>query len=324
MPFQLKAKNICLTYSNISQQNDGFLGLSFAPTDTPNANSCLSAFSDFIRARADQRGVSLEYCVLGLERHESGHWHLHAGVTFTSYYRTRDAREFDIDGVHPSIENARSFAKWTAYVKKDGNFAESGESSGSKTKTVRVSATELIHLARTMNKLEFLAYCSVNRYNYAMEMWRQANPNKDNTITDSTTILGSYTPCLDRILTSNLWDKTTTLLLVGPSGIGKTTWSKKFITKPSLMVSHLDDLKSFDPSYHKSILFDDVSIKHLPDTSQIHLVDFHNPRSIHCRYVVARIPASIEKIFTCNTIPVNYDMEAISRRCTLIKYSSLY
>ncbi len=88
-------------------------------------------------------------------------------------------------------------------------------------------------------------------------------------------------------------------ILWGSSGIGKTSYAKALLPK-ALMVSHMDDLRHFKPGEHDGIIFDDMDFKHLPRTSQIHLVDTDDTRSIHCRYDVASIPAGTKKIFTTN------------------------
>lgn len=83
--------------------------------------------------------------------------------------------------------------------------------------------------------------------------------------------------------------------------------------KPALLVSHLDRLKTYSSAIHKSIIFDDITFKHLHREAQIHLVDTHNPRDIHIRYSTAYIPANTPKIFTANTFPFIID-PAIERR----------
>lgn len=110
------------------------------------------------------------------------------------------------------------------------------------------------------------------------------------------------------------WDKT--LILVGPSGIGKTEWAKTLIENP-LFVTHLDDLKRFDPNEHGGIIFDDMTFNHLPRTSAIHLVDNDNPRSIHVRYGRAELPAKTKKIITTNLWEIFPEDHtgAIERRC---------
>lgn len=104
------------------------------------------------------------------------------------------------------------------------------------------------------------------------------------------------------------------LSIVGRAGCGKTTWAKQHAPKPALFISHIDQLRLFKPGYHKSIIFDDMDIRHWPRTSQIHLIDFDNPRAIHLRHVVATIPAGTVKIFTSNDDIVDLSDPAIRRR----------
>lgn len=107
------------------------------------------------------------------------------------------------------------------------------------------------------------------------------------------------------------------IVVIGDTGVGKTTWATARAPKPALLVSHMDQLKNFRPSYHKSIIFDDMSFQHLPTTGQIHLVDYHQPRAIHIRYGTVTLPKETVKIFTCNELPFT-DHPAIRRRIHII------
>jgi hypothetical protein len=89
------------------------------------------------------------------------------------------------------------------------------------------------------------------------------------------------------------------LIIWGEAGIGKTCWARALMPT-AIFVSHMDDLLSYDTSVHDGIIFDDMDFKHLPRTAQIHLVDTDEPRSIHCRYSVAHIPAGTKKVFLTN------------------------
>lgn len=322
MTFQLNSRSFCITYSNVQQQR--------LRGSQPDATELESTFLEqpglpidevtnllrkWVSTRTNAFRIPLEYLLVAREQHESGEIHFHVAIQFVRNLRTRDPRIFDINGVHPNLQSAKDFDRWVAYCKKDGEYSEWGTIAPKKA-FVRVSPEELIELAKTMNKASFLSYCSVHKYPYASEIWRLCHKLDDCTLQENSYVAGTMDKCLDTL--GDKWDRTKCLLLVGPSGIGKTTWCKINLPKPCLMVTHLDDLKRFEPGIHTSILFDDVSVKHLPDTSQIHLVDHHNPRSIHIRYGTARIPAGIVKAFTCNTIPVNLDMEAIARRCHFI------
>lgn len=104
----------------------------------------------------------------------------------------------------------------------------------------------------------------------------------------------------------------TSKVIVGPPGIGKTQWAKCHFKNP-LMVRHMDDLRQFDAKFHDGILFDDMDFKHMPRTAQIHLLDWWDNASIHCRYSNAFIPKETKKIFTANEFPFNDD-GAIARR----------
>jgi len=322
MSFQLNSKSICLTYSNVEQQQQHQQCMSggiFSDMGL-GINYIGDKFYEWICDRANQRGISVEYMVMGREQHQLGQWHFHIGIQFDKSWRTKDSRTFDVEGIHPSIEPAKNFTRWITYCKKDGVFVEFGTCKSTQ-KALRITPEELLILAKTMNKQEFLSYCSVHKYSYAKEIWDNEHKTDHCTLNTESPVEGIINTSLNKL--NEIWDTTKTLLLVGDSGIGKTTWCKINMPKPCLMVTHLDDLKRFEPDVHRSILFDDVSIKHLPDTSQIHLVDHDNPRSIHIRYGVARIPARIIKAFTCNTIPVNLDMDAIARRCQFIKINKL-
>lgn len=116
-------------------------------------------------------------------------------------------------------------------------------------------------------------------------------------------------------------EEITSLILWGESGIGKTQFAKALLPG-ALLASHIDDLRSFDPGTHNGIIFDDMDFAHTPRTSQIHLVDFDEDRSIHCRYDVAFIPAGTQKIFTTNEAGgriVDLRDAAIKRRVRVVE-----
>ncbi len=92
-------------------------------------------------------------------------------------------------------------------------------------------------------------------------------------------------------------DKST--LLYGDTNIGKTHYAAAHFQNP-LVCSHMDNLKSLSPD-HDGVIFDDMSFKHWPIESVIHLVDIEFARTINVRYGTVHIPASTRKIFTHNT-----------------------
>lgn len=144
-------------------------------------------------------------------------------------------------------------------------------------------------------------------------LWTHCHADRVATITEDHQSNETMLQCLKEFRFVD--DGLKSLLIHGPSGCGKTNWAKINAKKPALFVTHLDRLKDFDVSYHQSIIFDDLDFKHLPRTSQIHLVDRHNDRDIHIRYRIVHIPRGVQKIFTCNENPFIHD-PAIQRRLT--------
>jgi len=203
-------------------------------------------------------------------------------------------------------------------VKKGGVFLEEGEENDNKNEVDRLTPDELLEKAKSLDLVSFLAYCSVHKYQMAKDIWSLAHEDTSMTIEMGDTIEGVISEKFQRLATRLEWNMELTLLIVGEAGVGKTTWAKTIMPKPILFVSHLDDLRKFRANYHKSILFDDVSITHMPHTAQIHLVDNENPRSIHVRYGTVRIPARTVKVFTCNSFPVTSELPAIKRRVQLL------
>jgi len=163
------------------------------------------------------------------------------------------------------------------------------------------------------SKIQWVVYCAKKgiAQGYMETIWQHCHANFPSTIYPDT----PKNDTMYQSLKEFNWvdDSSKSLVLLGPAGCGKTNWAKKYALKPALFVSHLDRLKDLKIGYHKSIIFDDVDFKHLPRTSQIHLVDRENPRDIHIRYRVAHIPQGIQKIFTCNAYPF-VDDGAIERR----------
>lgn len=105
-------------------------------------------------------------------------------------------------------------------------------------------------------------------------------------------------------------DLTRTTLITGPSDIGKTQFALSHFQNP-LVCSHIDALKRLHPD-HDGIVFDDMSFKHWPVESVIHLLDRDLERQLNVRYGTVIIPANTVKIFTHNSDNPFYNTETIS------------
>jgi len=269
---------------------------------------------EFLRQKA-----AIRYLLVAQEEHKDGNAHLHACIEFEQVQR-HDVRwlDFTWDGksYHPNKQDPRKWIACKQYCKKeDKEFLEVDlHDLWPKGEDEEEGEMDLQERCFSFDKEEdWFAYCATNKisFQYAQYFWNRLHGDLC-TITDDEHE-GKLCSALDTFQYPR--DSRKCLILRGPSGCGKTTWGKRNMPKPCLFVSHVDQLKMFRPGFHKSIIFDDVSFTHTPRTNQIALVDFDNPRAIHCRHAVANIPANVPKLFTCNEWPVEKSDEAIARRC---------
>lgn len=294
--FRFNSQTIGLTYSQSKLSVDVLI------------NHFKTIFSDYC----------IKYIVVSHEKHSDGADHFHGAIKLGRPICTRDSRFWDILNEHPNVLRPRNFKQWVEYVKKDGTYQEEGSLDADSRRTT-ISSEEIIRNATKLSKVEFLVWASVNKITYAKDIWDLTHQSAGITIKDGDVFNGIMSQSLMTLKFSTDWLGPKALILIGDSGVGKTTWAKTNIPKPCLFVTHIDELRQFKMNYHQSILFDDVSFKHYPIQSQIHLVDFFDSRSIHVRYGIATIPANIYKFFTCNEDPIDLSHPAIKRRCKVVR-----
>lgn len=195
------------------------------------------------------------------------------------------------------------------FINKDNNFVIHG-TLPKQSRTLNPTAP-----LATIPTDELFEYCIAKRigYGYYCEEKRR-RVHVDPTI-DVNTSYGEIVEWLDKeTLPTDLYST----VIVGQTGIGKTSWAVKYAPKPAIIVSHIEDLKAYQPNIHKSIIFDDISFRERHLQAQIHLVDSDLPRSIHVRWGTVQLPPKVIKIFTCNEFPFEQH-PAILRRIKFIK-----
>lgn len=278
----------------------------------PQCQGTRQELSQFLSSKA-----VVKYVLVARELHQDGHQHFHACVEYAALQR-HDARWLDFNGKHPNVQSPRSWAACKSYCKKDDtDFIEVDlhlDGLEIATEDHEVAEMDLQEKCFSFDKEEdWFAYCATEKisFQYCQYFWNRLHGDLC-TIRDDEHE-GEICAALDTFQYPG--NSRQCLVIRGPSGCGKTTWAKRNMPKPCLFVSHVDQLKLFRTGYHKSIIFDDVSFCHTPRTNQIALVDYDNPRAVHCRHAIANIPARIPKVFTCNEWPVDKSDEAIARRC---------
>lgn len=246
--------------------------------------------------------------IVAEEKHEDGNTHYHAYVGYSKKTDIKNPRFFDFNSCHPNVQVCKTVAAWKNYVRKDGNFMENE------------TAKSIFAECHSMDLQSWIEHCVKEKIQYAYcdQIWKMCHQPRENTITERPEQVYQNQALKD--FSYENWN-TKSLIIYGESGVGKTNWAKWHMELPSLFVSHMDVLRDFDPSYHKSIIFDDVSFMHMPRETQIHIVDTFDPRAIHCRYKTANIPAKTPKVFTANKRIVMND-PAINRRIHVVKVNN--
>ena len=66
------------------------------------------------------------YTICCIEQHKDGTPHLHCVLKFIKKVDIRSECYFDINGYHPNIQTTKNINASINYIKKDGNYLESG------------------------------------------------------------------------------------------------------------------------------------------------------------------------------------------------------
>lgn len=250
-----------------------------------------------------------QYLLVAQENHQDGGIHFHALLMFDTKKNIKTSTHFDFQDEHFNIQATRNIKAWMKYIEKDGDFVESGVRPNTLTLTPRTPKRPLSQV----DSNELRDYCVDHQVGFGYYKEEKAKRSKvDLTIHEDPKV-----GIMNMFLQALQVPTNKTIVLLGPTGCGKTTWAKKHALKPTLMVSHIESLKQFNKEIHKSIIFDDMSFTHWGRESQIHIVDEFDNREIHGRYSNVILPAGLQKIFTCNVYPFVTD-EAIERRIKLI------
>lgn len=246
--------------------------------------------------------VDCSYIIYGDEVGEGGTPHLQGYIEFpTRRRRNAVARLLP----RAFLASRRGSAEQAAeYCRKEGKFTERGEISQSE-QGKRTDLDEVADMIKGGSSLQEIAQeypKAFMRYGSGIKRtWDMLH------VKESIPFYGPWWWRCDAEIQS--------LILWGPSNIGKTQWAK-FLLPRALIVRHMDDLTGYDPAKYHGIIFDDMDFLHYPRTAQIHLVDWEEESSIHVRYTVATIPARTPKIFTSNTANIFLNDPAINRRLT--------
>jgi len=250
--------------------------------------------------------------VIGQEQHENEKKHFHVYLRFEERFQTRNARFFDVLGVHPKVEVAGP--RWINYCAKDGDILKENvklPGEGKELKQLKNAAfdtaVEMAKEGKVQEAMEHLQKYQAKDYLFRAKMWRETLTdiwNKERVTKKPSRIF--ETRWTDRVeaIDVNFVEEgelcPRTMIFTGNQGIGKTEAAKYLLQKAGfkrvLIANHAEDLKrlhDFD-----AFIFDECNInapdgKREPWTheEQIYLVDWAEDRTLPARYVNITIPS---------------------------------
>lgn len=312
--FRLRGKNLFLTYPKCDLLPD--LALSFLQTVVS-----LNGMKSYIVAQ---------------ESHKDGSSHLHCFLVLEEPFDSTSPRCLDLPGengavFHGNYRIARDQGKVAKYCTKEGNYLTNltpGELTKLQAKTATRKKNEYMR-AREMMSLGATIAEAVQVIALTPRGARDLTLQGP-AITRSLSSLRARKMVLQYHLSDFPgWrierDPNTTLILSGPPNTGKTQLAKA-LNPDALFVTHLDQLREFNPENSTGIIFDEGSFRHMHREAQIHLTDVLEDRTVHCRYAVAFLPAGTSRTIVTNLHPdqvLFWDDYAIRRRCQYVEVRAL-
>lgn len=227
------------------------------------------------------------------ETHKDGKKHLHIWFEFTHKPNLKNARCFDIDGQHPNIKKCKRNWVWNYLRKEDPSpytniaqgyidLARKGQYEAALESFIGQHPKEFVlHAQRVCTNLRNLGKRKRQDTVYPVET----------------------SPYYEHLDTLDWEPKEISLVLHGPTNTGKTEFAKSWCKENGwtyLTINTIDGLKKYDDE--DIIIWDDMSFKHIPRESAIHITEVKNSREIHCRHRDQYIPPGVGNIFTTNKI----------------------
>ncbi len=292
--FRISAKKLYLTYSQVNQKMTSEYVISQL-----KANESLPRF-DYLVSR---------------ELHQDGGVHFHALITSDTKFNIRSANildlKFEDENFHGNYQPVRNLEKVVEYICKEGDYVTSfkniidGKLISLKQTIMRLADAEgigqtLLNLCQDHTDKAFNSLGLINAEKFL---------EKKSLLQDELDAENVVTPfqCHDFMLPQKLqaWvdNPVKTLVLTGPSGIGKTQFvfalCKDKGLRP-LFVNHKQGLSRLK-SHHGAIVFDDFDLGSFSEAELLSFLSTDVVKNLRVLYKEVRKKSNLIQILTLNT-----------------------
>jgi len=228
--------------------------------------------------------------------------HTHVAVWWKQKPDITNVRAFDIDGVHPHMQNKRS-AQWFQHIVTKYHLGHKTKANGKKyfiepvnlwqdgvediitNETLLATIIGAPSLEDAMLESGIMPKSVSDIVTIRRECKRKAETEVEE--------------CVDvKRFKEFEWDRKKALVLKGIANCGKTNWAISQFKNP-LLICELDTLKEINKNTD-GLIFDEMLFGHVPKQMQIYLTDMAFDRVIRTRHSNAMIPKGLPRIFTCN------------------------
>jgi hypothetical protein len=228
--------------------------------------------------------------------------HTHVFVWCKKNIETTNQRYFDIDEIHPNIQNKRGI-EWARTIVMNYHLGNKTAADGKKYFAEPVflhqEGVEQWKIEEDRFKLAVDAPTLVDA---CLELDIQPKSISDVVTLRNHAAKRQFARIDTGVDPANFksieWDRGKALILKGPSETGKTNWAIHQFEHP-IKVEDIDNLKNL-PSDCDGLVFDEYIFDKCCQKTQVSVLDIKQDRTIRARNTNALIPRGLPRIFCCN------------------------